>query len=316
MGFWRAVANIVFGSLSTRPASSADPSSANNPGIMTPTECEYDEQSRYTESKDDTAGTTIPEWHDESQSDRPSWNATEVTQAPFNFSGLTPLYHEAVRNNERTIAFETRDGVGRFVFMMFFSEDDMESHDKLFILLARTNVLIKLKLYGSHRRGDFKAYLTSKDEKDIRAELDIHGGTHAFNLIRFLTNLNAGFPDHLSLVQRIKTLSEHKDLFQTNQLRETVDDALKVYLVGPRGLPEGHRPREKTLRKLYLYVKGDPAVIAEFISDLKKANKTVAWTDDPRKANNNSISFLNSLTLYEGGGSDNGSWLPTKKPYC
>jgi hypothetical protein len=33
--FWRAVANIVFGRLSAPRASSADPSSANNPGIMT-----------------------------------------------------------------------------------------------------------------------------------------------------------------------------------------------------------------------------------------------------------------------------------------
>jgi hypothetical protein len=116
VGFWRAVANIVFGRLSAPPASSADPSSANNPGIMTPPERVYDEQSRRTEPEDDPV---IPEQDDESWSNRPSWNATEVTQAPFNFSGLTPLYREAIENNE-PIAFEIREGVGRFVFMMFF----------------------------------------------------------------------------------------------------------------------------------------------------------------------------------------------------
>jgi hypothetical protein len=294
VGFLRAIAKIFFGRrrLSAPPASSAHPSSANNSEIMTPPEHVYDEQSRRTEPDDDPI---IPEQDDESWSNRPSWDATEVTQAPFNFSGLTPLYREAVENNEHTIAFEIRDGVGRFVFMMFFSEDDAESYDKLFIYLARTKVLRKLKLYGGHDRGDFKAFIKPEDEEAIRAELDIHGGVSPFNLVRFLTNLNARFPDHLSLAQKIKTLREHKDFFQTAPLRETVDEARKVYLVGLRGLGEDRRPREKTLRKLYLHVKGDPAVIAEFISALKKANKTVAWTDDPRKINNNSVTFLNSL---------------------
>ena len=98
--------------------------------------------------------------------------------------------------------------------MMFFSEDDAESYDNLFIYLARTKVLRKLKLYGGHGRGDFKAYLTPEDEKAIRAELDIHGGVSPFNLIRFLTNLNARFPDHLSLAQKVETLREHKTPFK------------------------------------------------------------------------------------------------------
>jgi hypothetical protein len=74
--------------------------------------------------------------------------------------------------------------------------------------------LIKLKVYGSHRRGDFKAYLTPEDEKAIRAELDIHGGVSPFNLFTFLTKLNARFPDHLSLAQKVETLREHKTPFK------------------------------------------------------------------------------------------------------
>jgi hypothetical protein len=90
-------------------------------------------------------------------------------------------------------------------------------------------------------------------------------------------------------------LRDHKNSFRTGPLRATIDEARKIYLVGLRGLGEDRRPREKTLRKLYLYVEGDPAEIAEFISALKKANKTVAWTDDPRKIDNNTVPFLNSL---------------------
>jgi hypothetical protein len=47
---------------------------------------------------------------------------------------MGPLYLEAVKNNTPTIAFKVRNGVGQFLFMMFFSEEDDESRDKLYSL--------------------------------------------------------------------------------------------------------------------------------------------------------------------------------------
>jgi hypothetical protein len=231
---------------------------------------------------------------------RPSRESTRPpfsVNKPFNFNGMKPLYLEAEANNTPTIAFKVCNGIGQFLFMMFFSEEDEESRDKLYIFLARTRNLLKLKAYGSHRRGDFKVYINHEDEVAILEELDIHGGVHKFDLERFLGELNAAFPKHLSLSKTIETLRDHQDLFKTTFLSSTVDDALKIYLIGPRALPPRQRPREKTLRKLYLYVKADPYIIADFVTELKKRNKTVAWTDDPRKANNNTVRFLNTLNL-------------------
>ena len=146
-------------------------------------------------------------------------------------------------------------------------------------------------------KGDFKVYPSRMDEEAIREELDIHGGLHRFELRRFLSDLNSAFPAKLPLSSTIKTLREHRDLFHLGSLRSVVDDALKIYLIGPVRLPANKRPREKTLRKLYLYVHVDPNVIADFIADLKRKNTTVAWTDDPRSASNNTLRFLNSLKL-------------------
>lgn len=41
-------------------------------------------------------------------------------------------------------------------------------------------------------------------------------------------------------------------------------------------------PRERTLRKLYIYTETDPAVVSEFINVLKKKNMTVKWTTPER----------------------------------
>ena len=38
----------------------------------------------------------------------------------YNLTGLGPPFQECRERDERTLAFELRDGKGRFVFLMFF----------------------------------------------------------------------------------------------------------------------------------------------------------------------------------------------------
>ena len=210
-------------------------------------------------------------------------------QPTFNFSKLAPLYSEAIKRNEPTLAFGVNNGVGRFVFMMFFAQEDGEDKeeykDKLFVLLVRTRVMIQLKVYGSHKGGDFLIYLTAKHESLIRDELGAHGGNHPFELNRFLEEIHDGFPPTLPLERKIETLRDHKELIeQEPQLRKIVDEASKIYLIGPKRLPEGQHAREKTLRKLYFCMRNTSAqTIAIFINALKNKGYTVAWTDEPRE---------------------------------
>ena len=51
-------------------------------------------------------------------------------QPTFNFSKLAPLYSEAIKRNEPTLAFGVNNGVGRFVFMMFFAQEDGEDKEE------------------------------------------------------------------------------------------------------------------------------------------------------------------------------------------
>ena len=59
-------------------------------------------------------------------------------------------------------------------------------------------------------------------------------------------------------------------------------ESLKSILVGPRRLTKG-TPRDKTLRKLYLYTDYDSDEVDRLIDYLKATNMTVAWTT-PDKA--------------------------------
>lgn len=58
----------------------------------------------------------------------------------FNLTGISDIYNESIGRSEPTIAFEITQGKGRFVFMMFFSEEDKESRDRLFVQLRNTKI--------------------------------------------------------------------------------------------------------------------------------------------------------------------------------
>jgi hypothetical protein len=60
----------------------------------------------------------------------------EVMEPTFNLIGLKKIYNESLRKNEQTLVFEIKHGKGLFNFLMFFSDDDIESKDKLYLLLS------------------------------------------------------------------------------------------------------------------------------------------------------------------------------------
>jgi hypothetical protein len=97
----------------------------------------------------------------------------------MNFNGLTYIYNQAIKDNEMTLAFQINNGNGRFVFMMFFDANDNESKDKLFIFLRNINFLVKLKMYGNHKKGDFNVYISDYIQGKIIEELQLNG--HYFN---------------------------------------------------------------------------------------------------------------------------------------
>ena len=201
---------------------------------------------------------------------------------PFNFSGLKEIYAEAWKSDDKTIAFEIQNGKGRFLFMMLLSKEDKEAKDNLFIFLKNTNKMIQLKLYGSHRNGEFNTYIKDEDRDALIAELELtHSSGHSFSFINFLEQLNHDIPATLLLSHKINTLRNNKELL--NRI-SPMDESQKTVFNGVMQLEKGVKtPRDKTLRKLYLYTDTDPELIAKFIQLLKQRNMTVKWTTPDKK---------------------------------
>lgn len=219
----------------------------------------------------------------------------------FNLSGINSVYVAARQNDRQTIVFEVCNGRGIFVFMMFFSEEDT-SKDELFLYLARTRRMIKLKMYGRHEideshRNSFVVYLNDANQKFIREELGLEPGSGgiAFDFDRFLAALNADIPQQLNLAELQANCKIYITAFRDPALRHVVDDQKKIYLIGPKKLPPEQNPREKTLRKLYLYVDADVDVLEQFIAELKKRRMTLAWTDEPERATKDIRQLLSQM---------------------
>jgi len=196
----------------------------------------------------------------------------------FNLSGLKQIYEESLRRSEPTLAFEIVNGRGRFVFMMFFSKEDEESKDRLFVQLRNTQVFLELKVYGSHRKGDFFIYFNDADKQAIIDELMLEGRGVQFSFEIFLEQLNGQIPQQLSLQNKIDKIREIWPQVAPH-LVNIVDEADKTNLIGIKKLPEGKKPQDKTLRKLYIHTNGSADVISNLIEALKKAHFTLAWTN-------------------------------------
>jgi len=198
----------------------------------------------------------------------------------FNLTGISKIYSQALSSGSGTLSFEIRNGIGCFVFIMFFSKEDSETLDHLYLYLRNSNTFLRVKLYGSHRNGDFFIYITTELKEAIRAEVSNGGHGDRLQLLTLLTEINASIPSTFKLSSSIETLQNNWDQVKT-QLSNYIEDSQKIYLIGVRPLQAPKRPQEKTLRKLYLHTKCSPDLAAEIISKLKKKNCTLMWSATP-----------------------------------
>jgi len=199
----------------------------------------------------------------------------------FNFTRLHSVYLEALNSFDKTLVFESQVGRGRFLFMMFLSdEEDMESKDMLFLFLRNTNRILKIKTYGNHKKGKFEVYLKDEEQNYITEELQLNETGKTFDFDRFLDQLNCSIPLTIPVEEKINKIRANRNIIRELNV---VDEADKTVLIGDKKLPVGSKPRDKTLRKLYLYTDGAEKDIALLIELLKKANRTVAWTTEDRR---------------------------------
>lgn len=207
----------------------------------------------------------------------------------YNFIRLKKIYEEALRSYDKSVAFDVKIGRGRFLILMFLSEAD--ERDSLFVYMRNTMVMRKLKMYGSHRKGDFKVYISDEVQMRMKAELQLKAGNATFDFERFLNEVNNAIPQKITMSQKVKTLRDNRNIIRT----VGIDEIEKTVLIGTKVLSKG-KPQDRTLRKLYMYTEESETVITELIKNLKKANMTVAWTTEGQRFKAADINaMINSL---------------------
>lgn len=194
----------------------------------------------------------------------------------FNFNRLQNIYFATLNSDDKATAFDIQIGKGRFLFMMYLSDEDKEAKDTLFIYMRNIKVLRKLKMYGSHKKGTFDVYISEKIQNEMTEELCLTHSGKPFDFEHFLEELNYNIPLEIRQETKIKTLRENRKIISS---LDVVDEAKKTVLIGDKHLSVG-KPQDKTLRKLYLYTDADVKDIDELIKLLKKFNRTVAWTTE------------------------------------
>jgi hypothetical protein len=196
---------------------------------------------------------------------------------PYSMNGFFGVWSEALKRDEPTVAFELLNGRGRFLFMMFFDPEDERTKDKLLLFLQNTRYMLRLKLYGAHRKGEFQIYLEDWQVAKIRRELQLDGADGpAFDIAKFIDALNANIPSSIPLASKIKLLRENRPAYQ-DDLADILDFYDRTELIGEMQLPPEKKPKEKTVRKLYLYSAQSPEDVAAYIDDLKSRNCTLSW---------------------------------------
>jgi len=215
----------------------------------------------------------------------------------LSLSNLKSIFNESIERNEPTLAFEVTNGRGRFLFLMFFDSEDDSTKDELFIYMRNTNRMVRLKMYGNHRSGQFDVFINEYIENWFKQELQLgkQDPENPFIFERFFESLNLGIPIELTLEEKIETLRDSWNEVSDELPNEIIDENDKIFLIGPRTLPKEKKPREKTLRKLYVFVEANPRDVTRLIGHLKRLNKTVAWTNDPKKGTASVLSILSKL---------------------
>ncbi|ENJ6134215.1 hypothetical protein C3496_16565 [Bacillus anthracis] len=209
----------------------------------------------------------------------------------FNFTNLQGVYLEGLDSDDKMTAFEININKGRFVFIMFLSEEDSARRDELYIHLRRINKIIKLKTYGNHLKGNFEVWIKEKEKEDIISELGLQKNGTTFDFKLFLEQLNDKIPNTIPKEEKIKTIRANKGVIS----ELGIDENDKIILIGTKHLSIG-TPQDKTLRKLYLYTDSEVEIIEDFIERLKETNSTVAWTtEDKRKGAPDIRNLINGL---------------------
>ncbi|AXO92870.1 TPA: hypothetical protein QCQ29_001166 [Bacillus cereus] len=209
----------------------------------------------------------------------------------FNFTNLQGVYLEGLDSDDKMTAFEININKGRFVFIMFLSEEDSARRDELYIHLRRINKIIKLKTYGNHLKGNFEVWIKEKEKEAIISELGLQKNGTTFDFKLFLEQLNDKIPNTIPKEEKIKTIRANKGVIS----ELGIDENDKIILIGTKHLSIG-TPQDKTLRKLYLYTDSEVEIIEDFIERLKETNSTVAWTtEDKRKGAPDIRNLINGL---------------------
>ncbi len=197
----------------------------------------------------------------------------------FDFSKLKNVYIATLESSDKALAFDLKVGRGRFLLMMFLSEEDRESKDILFLYMRNTRIMRKIKLYGNHIMGTFKAYINENMQNCLIQELQLEHTGRSFNFMNFLYQINEAIPQGINIDDKIKTLRDNCNIIRTLNV---IDESDKTVLIGERKLSVG-TPQDKTLRKLYMYTSSSVEDITELIRLLKIMNMTVAWTTEENR---------------------------------
>ena len=79
--------------------------------------------------------------------------------------------------------------------MIFLSDEDEKSKDKLFVYMRNTRRLLELKMYGNHFKDKFLIYFKDRDQQAFLDELNLNvNDGNSFKFEDFLECLNANIP--------------------------------------------------------------------------------------------------------------------------
>lgn len=192
----------------------------------------------------------------------------------FDLNKLSGIYIETMKSPEKAVAFDFKYANGKFLFMIFLSDEDEKSKDKLFVYMRNTRRLLELKMYGNHFKDKFLIYFKDRDQQKFLDELNLNvNDGNSFKFEDFLECLNVNIPKTISRKERKHNLRDNCKIINR------ISDDEKTVFIGPRKLSVGH-PQDKTLRKLYLYTDADVEKIDQLIEYLLSINTTVAWTTE------------------------------------
>ena len=207
----------------------------------------------------------------------------------FSLNGISNIFNESIARNEPTLAFELRNGKGLFLFMMFFDYEDNSTKDVIYIFMKNIQRMLKLKLYGNHLKGQFDIYIDEWMKELFRRELLLEDSpsNKKFNFENFFNALNLSIPSKIKLSDKVNVLRKSWSEVSSHIPSDVIEEGDKTILIGDVQLPKNKKPREKTLRKLYVYADGNADEIETLISRLKSMNRTVAWTSDKNRSGKN-----------------------------